>query len=788
MSARVSATCNDSSIHSTDAVTDETSPRPRTQPKSPNKNSVLRTSSAALSMPQMQSPSFVNAIVEQAYERESFRNPSGDSPREEATEKMSYLRLANNNSLEALCQMEASLIRRSRSGSASSTCTTIVKRTYTDRETSDESEMGRERRGTESREDDYSSDYSAENPSPNMGRKFTPVSSFDDLGEIDIRSSIESATTPRLSRQKKNLMSRTRDSLNKLKDTVRSHVNRSDSKRSIHRTDSKRSVQRTDSASSTPKVNALRVTRSEGSPRKVISPIAPTTLSSPNRQASPVLHGSSDDSFSSFHSSTSKKNTELRLSNKDRVYVEESDDHLASTETEAKVLATRHFFWEYYWNLFLYLESREERHTRVKKSNDRDKTKETQFLREESDRLRKRRSRMSSMNFQILARIGRGGFGDVFLAQHKKNGEVNAMKRIKRSFIDSNNKTLSIQTERQVLSDNSKEVSWLVKLQYSFQDHKYLYLVMDYMPGGDLRGLITSTGRFSETEARCYFAQFLLATFELHSLGFIHRDLKPENFLISKSGHLRLADFGLSKKGLEESASKLTDSYRNFSSEGRRSVRLNLGGNQNGGEGHMTFSSFQQGRRKLGSRKMSVVGSPHYMAVEVLQGKGYDFTIDMWSIGVIFFELIVGVAPFDGDRPEEIFDCIINYKEQLADVFSQLSEQDFSPEARELVQLLICEPETRIGRRGLNDFKNLAFFRGFDWDRAHTDPPPFVPNLSSDIDHSHFENTKEFTSANQWMMASTCFKDAPKEDNISLKPVPNFSFNNIDVSSITTDI
>jgi len=437
------------------------------------------------------------------------------------------------------------------------------------------------------------------------------------------------------------------------------------------------------------------------------------------------------------------KSQQQRIANGKRIAFVERN-FIVSSSTEQKVIATKHFFNEYYSNLFHYMEQRAERLSEMRSQSRQGAKKQLEkaHFQEETNRLRKRRCRVRAYHFQIVTKIGKGGFGDVFLCRHNKTGEVYAMKRIKRAFMEAKNKTSHVQVERDVLVDTIQS-PWLVHLSFSFQDMEYLYLIMEYVAGGDLRGLLMSNPRFTENQARLYVAEMLIAVTDLHKLGFIHRDLKPENFLITKEGHLKLADFGLSKKGLLDSTVKLSD-----------------------------------GKSMKGNAKLrSMVGSPNYMAIDLLQGSSYDFTIDFWSIGVMIFELIIGGLPFDGDNPMEIFDKILDYKSVLAVAYDTFTLEELSKDARNLISSLLCQPSERLGKNGLIDFQKHPFFKDFDWENIRRMTPPFVPKLSSETDCSYFEmppdvdfTPTEVTDINEY---SNLLKNAP--------PLKNFTYNNFEL-------
>ncbi|KAI9345810.1 G-protein alpha subunit-domain-containing protein [Zopfochytrium polystomum] len=164
----------------------------------------------------------------------------------------------------------------------------------------------------------------------------------------------------------------------------------------------------------------------------------------------------------------------------------------------------------------------------------------------ETAHLRARRTRLRLPAFEILEQVGQGGYGQVFLARKRDTRELCAVKRSSKRQLVRTGELQHALTERDVLS-RTEGASWLVRLLYAFQDVDFVYLAMEYVPGGDMRTLLNNSGVLREDHARFYIAEMFVAIAELHRLGYIHRDLKPENYLIDAAGHLKLTDFGLSR-------------------------------------------------------------------------------------------------------------------------------------------------------------------------------------------------------------------------------------------------
>ncbi|KAG0047585.1 hypothetical protein BGZ83_007391 [Gryganskiella cystojenkinii] len=215
-------------------------------------------------------------------------------------------------------------------------------------------------------------------------------------------------------------------------------------------------------------------------------------------------------------------------------------------------------FLDHYIDLLSYLKNRQERLQTFKRnirqssfSSEETEAAWRTFCAQESTTLRLRRTRTKAIQFQILKQVGQGGFGEVFLALKTDTQELCALKRMSKKHLHLQDEVQHILTERDVLTATRSE--WHVKLLYSFQDPDFVYLAMEFEQGGDVRTMLTARGVLREEDTKLYFAEMVLAIDALHQQGYIHRDLKPENFLIDRTGHLKLTDFGLSKGQLAES-------------------------------------------------------------------------------------------------------------------------------------------------------------------------------------------------------------------------------------------
>lgn len=171
-------------------------------------------------------------------------------------------------------------------------------------------------------------------------------------------------------------------------------------------------------------------------------------------------------------------------------------------------------------------------------------------IKKESEILRESRKKVTIYEYEPLAIIGKGAFGEVRVCKEKSTGDVVAIKKLKKAEMIKKNQVIHVRTEKEILK--ALNCPFIVKLRASFQDPEFLYLVMDFLPGGDFMSLLMKKDILNEEESRFYIAEMILCIEAVHELGCIHRDLKPDNILIGKDGHLQLSDFGLSKMAVSQ--------------------------------------------------------------------------------------------------------------------------------------------------------------------------------------------------------------------------------------------
>ncbi|XP_008234378.2 PREDICTED: probable serine/threonine protein kinase IRE [Prunus mume] len=324
------------------------------------------------------------------------------------------------------------------------------------------------------------------------------------------------------------------------------------------------------------------------------------------------------------------------------------------------------------------------------------------------------KDRTSIEDFEIIKPISRGAFGRVFLARKRATGDSFAIKVLKKADMIRKNAVESILEERNILI--LVRNPFVVRFFYSFTCRENLYLVMEYLNGGDLYSLLRNLGCLDEDMAKVYIAEVVLALEYLHSLNVVHRDLKPDNLLIGQDGHIKLTDFGLSKVGLISS----TDDLSGPSVSDTGFLR---------DDEPKTQPSSERTQRQ----KHSVVGTPDYLAPEILLGMGHSATADWWSVGAILFELLVGLPPFNAEHPQQIFNNIIN-----RDIPWPKVPEEMSYEAYDLIDKLMTEnPVQRLGATGSREVKQHIFFKDINWDTLARQKAMFIP--STDLhDTSYF--------------------------------------------------
>ncbi|XP_039323435.2 ribosomal protein S6 kinase alpha-2 isoform X8 [Saimiri boliviensis] len=296
--------------------------------------------------------------------------------------------------------------------------------------------------------------------------------------------------------------------------------------------------------------------------------------------------------------------------------------------------------------------------------------------------------------FELLKVLGQGSYGKVFLVRKVKGsdaGQLYAMKVLKKATLKVRDRVRS-KMERDILAEVNHP--FIVKLHYAFQTEGKLYLILDFLRGGDLFTRLSKEVMFTEEDVKFYLAELALALDHLHSLGIIYRDLKPENILLDEEGHIKITDFGLSKEAIDHD-----------------------------------------------KRAYSFCGTIEYMAPEVVNRRGHTQSADWWSFGVLMFEMLTGSLPFQGKDRKETMALILKAKLGMP--------QFLSEEAQSLLRALFKRnPCNRLGAGidGVEEIKRHPFFVTIDWNKLYRKEikPPFKPAVGRPEDTFHFD--PEFTA------------------------------------------
>ena len=320
-------------------------------------------------------------------------------------------------------------------------------------------------------------------------------------------------------------------------------------------------------------------------------------------------------------------------------------------------------------------------------------------------------------DFQVQAILGRGGYGKVLHVYNTKTHKYYAMKVLKKDEIVRRRQVSRTKVERTILE--RANFPFITRLYYAYQTPYRLYMVMDYMQCGDLFTHLSHFGIFSEDRARLYIAEIVLALEHLHSMGIIYRDLKPENVLLGTDGHIKLADFGLS---------------RYYNMNGDITVPINE------------------------LRSYSYCGTEQYMAPEMLLRRPHTEAIDWWSLGILLCECLTGTHPFQGHSHHQTLNNIMN-------TASAPRIRGVSMDARSLIlRLLERDPSRRLGSNelGVEGIKSHPFFASLDWNAVLRKEVnvPFIPHVDGPLDYKYFDRMIPGTM----IVESVCSPQRPPTD------------------------
>lgn len=294
--------------------------------------------------------------------------------------------------------------------------------------------------------------------------------------------------------------------------------------------------------------------------------------------------------------------------------------------------------------------------------------------------------------FEKIKLLGKGNFGKVLLVKLKSNNTYYAMKILNKNQLKLSKQEIHTKNERDIMIKISSP--FIVSIKFAFQDETNLYLVSEFMQGGELFFHLRKEKYFSEELVKFYAMELVLAISHIHEKKAIYRDLKPENILMDKYGHIKLTDFGLARI--------LKDNEKAF----------------------------------------TICGTYKYIAPEILLNRGYKKEVDWWSLGCVLFQMLEGKAPFGNPKGQmnlSFFNKTLNFYYTDSDTTKQF-----------IKELLVINPEKRLGygKNGTSNIKNHKFFNGVDWDKALRKEykPPFIPELFDELDLKYFD--KSFTEEN----------------------------------------
>lgn len=402
----------------------------------------------------------------------------------------------------------------------------------------------------------------------------------------------------------------------------------------------------------------------------------------------------------------------------------------------------------------------------------------------------------STADFRSVKVLGEGAFGVVHLVQRSDTGEVYALKMMKKAGFKRKNLLEGAFAEREILGEACSR--WFVQLHATFQDTRYVYMVMEFLQGGDLIGHLIRKGRFNFVETQFYMAELLEALNTVHRAGFVHRDVKPDNMVLDANGHLKLLDFGLCKHdpyarafadharaNVNETPSldnsdimeltvrfisgevalvlKDIDPFRTMISDVKTQIMKVCGvplelqtfeanGGPLDGDARTLVQVGVMGRsatltlvvtQPSQPQERNVQGTPAYMAPEVWRGEG-GVESDIWALGVIAFECLVGHVPFHGGRFEGnealpiIRQKVLRHEDTLPPALQRADGKGYlSPEAMQFFPTVLCE---RRKRANVVQIRSDPFFAGIDFERLHLADPPIVPDIRGPTDASNFDD------------------------------------------------
>mmetsp|Transcript_97842 Transcript_97842/g.209879 ORF Transcript_97842/g.209879 Transcript_97842/m.209879 type:complete len:328 (-) Transcript_97842:282-1265(-) len=292
---------------------------------------------------------------------------------------------------------------------------------------------------------------------------------------------------------------------------------------------------------------------------------------------------------------------------------------------------------------------------------------------------------LATGDFVLGKTLGTGAFGRVRFVTYKATGKFYALKTLKKAAIIKMKQVDHIISEKSIL--HQLHHPFIVNMYGSFHDSRYIFMLLEYIVGGEFFSHLRKAGRFDNDQS-CFYAAQIASIFEFcHSKNVVYRDLKPENILINKDGYVKLTDFGFAKV--------------------------------------------------IEHRTYTLCGTPEYIAPEMLLNKGHGKPVDWWTLGILIYEMVVGYPPFVDEDPMGIYQKILSGKI----VFPKL----FDKNAKGLVKkLLTADLGKRYGnlKNGVDDVKQHKWFKDVDWQALLEKKVTavFKPTVKSESDTSNFDD------------------------------------------------
>jgi len=287
-------------------------------------------------------------------------------------------------------------------------------------------------------------------------------------------------------------------------------------------------------------------------------------------------------------------------------------------------------------------------------------------------------------DFELLDTLGTGSFGRVRLVMFKEDQKYYALKILKKSEVIYLKQVEHVKTEKHILERISHP--FIVNLFGAFKDPKNLYLMMEYIIGGEFFSHLRKAGRFANDTSKFYAAEITLVFAYLHDLSILYRDLKPETLLLDRAGHCKVTDFGFAKK--------------------------------------------------VDYRTWTLCGTPEYLAPEIILSKGHGKAVDWWALGILMYEMLAGYPPFYDEDPLGIYQKILEGKIKFP--------WHFDRHSKDLIKkLLTADLTKRLGnlKDGAEGIKKHKWFQEINWDELlkRETPPPIKPDVGDDKDTNNFE-------------------------------------------------